>query len=274
MSRGAIGWWLWRALRVAVLVYVGLLVLLAVLQRRLIYLRMQAREVPLVARAAEVGLEPWRDADGVIVGWKGSGSGRAPNRILVFHGNAGYAAHRGHFVRGLGSRWEVYLCEYPGYGARPGEPSETSIKEAADAALAQLLAEDDRPVHVAGESLGSGAACFLAGTHPEAVHGVLLITPFTALTDVAASHYPFLPVRWLMADRFDNVSSLRGFRGPVAVLLAGSDEVVPVGLGQRLFDGYPGPKRLWVQDGAGHNEIDLHPSAEWWRESTNFLLSR
>lgn len=274
MSWRAVRRGLWRVLRVAILVYVGLLILLAVLQRRLIYLRSQAPETRLVARAAEAGLEPWRDAEGTIIGWRGStGRVQAPNRILVFHGNAGYAAHRSHYVRVLGPRWEVYLFEYPGYGARPGEPSETSIQEGAEAALAQLLREDNRPVYLLGESLGSGAACYLAGCHPDQIHGLLLVTPFTSLPDVAAWHYPFLPVRWLMADRFDNVEALRAFRGPIAVLLAGSDEVVSMESGRRLFDSYAGPKRLWIQEDAGHNEIDFRPSAEWWRESTDFLLS-
>jgi len=126
---------------------------------------------------------------------------------------------------------------------------------------------------VTGESIGSGAACYLAGTHPDEIDGVLLIGPFTALPDVAAWHYPFLPVRWLMVDRFDNVVALHNYHGPLAVLLAGADEVVSRELGQRLFDSYHGPKREWVQEGAGHNDIDFHPSAKWWRESTDFLLS-
>ena len=83
---------------------------------------------------------------------------------------------------------------------------------------------------------------------------------------------PFLPVQRILRERYDAAEDLKGYAGPVAVLLAGRDEIIPVKFGQRLFDGYPGPKRLWVQEDRGHNSLDYDPQAGWWREMTGFLI--
>ena len=165
----------------------------------------------------------------------------------------------------------MFLFEYPGYGARPGSPGEQAFIEAGGQALAQL-APDSRPVFLLGESLGSGLACALAARAPQQVAGVFCVTPFARLGDVAAHHYPFLPVRWLLRDRWENSAALRHFPGPLAVLLAEEDEVIPARHGRRLFEDFAGRKRLWLEPGARHNTLDFSPRAAWWREVSDFLL--
>lgn len=250
--------------------------MLATLQRQLIYFPGKARPDQLSAFAAGLSLEAWRDDQGATIGWKPQNRPAARNRIIVFHGNAGYALDRNYFVTGLQAlknEWEVFLFEYPGYGARAGTPSESSIKEAATQALQSLLAADPRPVFILGESLGSGVASYLASSFPKQVSGLLLITPFSSLTDVAARHYPFLPVRLLLSERYDSLAALSHYRGPVAFLLAGRDEVVPTGLGQKLHDSYKGPKWLRIEADAGHNTLPYNPGAAWWAEASGFLIS-
>jgi hypothetical protein len=251
--------------------------MLATLQRHLIYFPNKAQAEELSREAARIGLKTWDDGNGSAIGWKPAGERNARNRMLVFHGNAGYALHRDYFVAGfqaLGDQWEVFLFEYPGYGAREGTPSATAFKATAKQALESLLAADSRPVFVIGESLGSGIASYLAATFPEQVAGLLLVTPFSSLADVAAHHYPFLPVRTLLSERYDSVEALARYRGPVAFLIAGRDEVVTSELGQQLYDSYSGPKWLRVEAQAGHNTLPYHPGAAWWGEVSKFLTSR
>ncbi len=250
--------------------------MLTMLQRQLIYYPETARLEDLSSYAAAAGFQVWRDSRGDYQGWRPTGRESARNRMLVFHGNAGQALHRDYFAGGLqalGDEWEVFLFEYPGYGPRADSPSAASIKAAAKAALEELLAEDSRPVFLLGESLGSGVASYLAGTFPGQVAGLLLVTPFTSLADVAAVHYPFLPVRTLLSENYDSTDALANYDGPVAFLLAGRDEVVPTRLGQALYDGYAGRRWLQVQDRAGHNTLDYRPGAGWWSEASSFLLS-
>ena len=76
-----------------------------------------------------------------------------------------------------------------------------------------------------------------------------------------------------MLDRYDAANALRSYSGPVAVLLAGKDTLVPTHFRQTLFDGYSGPKKLWIQPNADHTSLDYIPKAKWWREIENFLTS-
>ena len=247
----------------------------AALQRQMIYYPTVAGEGELLKEAARVGLRPWRDGEGALIGLRAASSGNARRRMLDFHGNAGFALHREYYVAGLEALdvgWEVYLFEYPGYGARPGSPSEGSIKSAARRAFELLLGDDDRPVYLLGESLGSGVATYLAAAFPGQVAGMLLVTPFSSLPDVAAHHFRLLPARALLSERYDSMKALSDYRGPVAFLLAGRDEVVPTELGQRLHDHYTGPRWLRVIPGAGHNSLPMHRGADWWQDASAFLL--
>ena len=251
--------------------------MLTTLQRQMIYFPGKATAGELSREAARVGLQPWLDDDGTVIGWKSAEGAHARYRMLVFHGNAGYALHRDYFVAGLqaqGDQWEVFLFEYPGYGAREGKPSEASLTAAAARALKLLLATDARPLFITGESLGSGIASHLAAAFPDQVAGLLLVTPFSSLADVAAHHFPYLPVRSLLSERYDSKAALSHYTGPVAFLLARRDEVVPVRLGRQLCDNYTGPKWLRIEPEATHNTLPYNPGAPWWREATDFLTSQ
>jgi hypothetical protein len=263
------------------LIYFGTVALFAGLQRHLIYFpsRALASEEKMARIAAPLGLEPWHDSQGQRIGWRQMPPPNAPagNRMVVFHGNAGCAFDRSQYAAGFGhldagQTWQVYLFEYPGYGGRPGVPGQESFCAAGRAAIEQLAMEDSRPIFLAGESLGSGPACALAGEMPQKVAGLFLMTPFATLGEVAAHHFPWLPVNLILRDRWDNAAALRRYHGPVAVMLAGEDEVVTMAQGQKLFDGYTGPKRHWIDPEATHNTVSNSAMLPWWREVSDFLI--
>lgn len=254
-----------------------------------VYYPTRAGESELVDAAAELGLVPWTDGDGGRIGWRRPDREAAAHRIVLFHGNAGHSLHREAILTGLESVidpassarhftsrvWDVHLFEYPGFGSRPGRPSEETIVPAAVAAVDVLLAEDpDRPVYLAGESLGTGVASQVAAARPQGVPGIMLITPFTNVVDVGAATFPRFLVRGVLTDRYDSESALERYDGRVGVLVAGRDEVVPAELGLRLYEGYAGPGRLWVQEEAGHNTLDYSTGSPWLQEMTGFLVGR
>jgi len=258
--------------------YVGFVGILYMAQGKLIYLASRAPEEAMLRKAATLRIEPWRDAGGELLGWRRPNP-QAANRILVFHGNAGLALLRSHFIEALqgldaGRTWEVLVFEYPGYGSRPGDPSEATIVAAAHSAVEELLISDSRPLFLFGESLGSGPACATASQFPDKVAGLALLVPYQSLADAAANQYPFVPVKLLLRDRFDNAEALKRYRGPVVFALAGKDEVVTFAGGQRLYDGYSGPKRLIVFPEVGHNGVDYSPEADWWGEISRFLRNQ
>ena len=161
----------------------------------------------------------------------------------------------------------MYILEYPGYGMRAGSPAITSFLNAADEALGLLPANE--PVYVVGESLGAGVAAHLAKAQPERVSGLMLFMPYDNLVSVAQSAMPLLPASLIVRDRYATAEWLEAYRGPVKVMLAGADEVIPVRFGRRLYDGYAGPKDLQVVPGAHHNDVASQP-AQWWKTVFTF----
>lgn len=259
----------WNVLLVVAALYAGVCLLAFVLQRRLMYFPDRYPERAALDAAGRLGVEAWRDAQGALVGWRVPAEGAPRGRVIVLHGNAGSALDRLPYAAALAPLGvEVWLLEYPGYGPRAGEPSLRSLSEAAVAAARALAAKGPEPVLLLGESLGSGVAARAAALAPEAVRGLVLVTPYARMAEVARIHYPFLP-GFLLRDRWAPLDDLAGFRGPVAVLVAGRDEVVTPAQGRRLFDALPGPKRLWVQEGATHNGIAFGPQAE---EMVGFVM--
>lgn len=255
------------------LVWAGVLLVMAGCQSRYIYFPRTGTEADLTQEALGVRLSPWRDGEGQLIGWQNTDAGEPA--VLLFHGNAGYALDRRDYVgelaeTGVPPLRRICLFEYPGYGARPGKPSEATVTRAALAAFDEF--DTGGRVFLVGESLGSGVACAVAAARPDRVAGLLLLTPFTRLQDVARAHYPWLPVGLLLRDRYDNLAALRVYRGPVVIVVAEQDTVVPPGLGRRLYETYSGPKRLRTDAGSTHNELDLSARSLWWRESWRFLL--
>jgi pimeloyl-ACP methyl ester carboxylesterase len=194
---------------------------------------------------------------------------------IVLHGNAGHALHRTYLPRVLQGPGvppvDVVLLEYPGYGPRPGRPSEAVLVEAAVGAVDRLAPSS--PLLLVGESLGTGVASLAAARRPAAVRGLLLVTPMASVPAVARRHAVLVP-GFLLRDRYESGPALARFGGPVVFLVAGADEVVFADLGRALHGGYPGPKRLLVQEGATHNGLRYDPLDPAWRESVSFLLGR
>lgn len=228
-------------------------------QDTLIYYPTRDSEETLRTAAAAAGFLPWVDAQGQHLGWQ-SKDGDPQRTLLVFHGNARDALNRSYYLtscRQAGDDRKIYLFEYPGYGARSGKPSEQSLTETAIAALDLLTAQPGHRVWLLGESLGSGVAAAVAAARPTQTAAVVLVTPFDTFVNAASAHYPWIPLSLLLHTRFDSVTNLKKYDGPVAFLLASDDSVVPAALGRRLFESYPGQKKLWEIPEATHNDVPL-----------------
>jgi pimeloyl-ACP methyl ester carboxylesterase len=260
-------------------VYTGACFLAARFQRHLIYMPVRLPDEDLRGMADKIRLSSWEGMDGARRGWRMKVPGTRPlRRVLVLHGNAGNAIHRLHFVESFlcrpdGDEWEVFLMEYPGYGAREGSPGEKAFMAAAEEALGLLKKEGPEPVLVLGESIGGALACLAAGCWPERIAGLLLFTPVSDLHEVAAHHYRFFPVRRLLRERYDAVRAIGSYPGPVAMVLAERDEIVPVPLSRRLIEAHAGPHREWVVENATHNALWYSSEAAWWNGAVDFIVA-
>jgi len=193
--------------------------------------------------------------------------------VIVFHGNAGHAGHRGYYARQLSPLgFRTILAEYPGYGPRSGKPDESTLVDDAVAIVELAHATYGDPLWLIGESLGAGVAAAAAARTEPMVKGMVLITPWNRLEAVASHHYPWLPVRWLLQSRYDSVQALELFNGPKLILLASNDRIVPASLGRDLYTQLPQPKKLIELTDAGHNDWIRYAPTALWRDTMQWLL--
>ena len=235
-----------------------LLALLWTLQRRLIYLPFP-RAVPPAARvlpgARDVTLQT---DDGLRLGaW--FIAPRGPDRrlaVLVAAGNAGNRSMRAPLAAALARHGlAVLLFDYRGYGGNRGHPTEAGLALDVRAAL-RFLGNDaglplDRLLYY-GESLGSAVVAELATEHPPA--GIVLRSPFTDLASVGRVHYPFLPVRALLRDRYPVAEQVARLTVPTTVVYGSDDLIVPPGQSRAVAAAAAGPTRVVEIEGAGHND--------------------
>ena len=241
---------------------------IALFQDRLIYLPQRAS----VGEMLGSGLRAW-PGEGDFRGLVADPAEPARATAIVFHGNAGHAGQRRFYADALlplGVR--VILAEYPGYGPRDGATGEASLVADAEQVIARAQRDFGAPLLVVGESLGAGVAAAAAARQPGLVAGLLLITPWDRLENVAAHHYPWLPVRLLLRDRYDSASHLAAFGAPVLVVVAERDDIVPARFGRALHAALSGPSRLVTIAAAGHNDWTLRVDAAWWRDAIAYLL--
>jgi len=239
------------------------------LQRKLLYFPTKIPAAVVVQTGAEHGFVPWKNSSGQIIGWKIPASGTATGSVLIVHGNAGSAIGRDYLAQPIhdAESVDVFVLEYPGYGAREGSPSKASFVAAADEAF-QLM-PDNLPKYVVSESIGTGVACELAKNHPQEIAGLVLFVPYHNLASVAQRQMWFLPAYFLLLDRFNPEECLKSYHGPIKFIIADSDEIIGPASGIRLFKGYGGPKDLQIVAGAHHNDVAAQPS-NWWKEVFSF----
>ena len=270
-GRGGLRRFLGRGVSCIAVGYATVILTVGCMQRRLLYHPPELGPAEAGRLAERFRFQPWTNLAGLRIGWFRPGTrGSAAGSVLITHGNAGAAVKRAYLADPIqaATSLDVYVLEYPGFAGRPGKPSQESLTEAAGDAFTLLRSRG--PVYLVGESLGTGVACFLAGTRPREVAGVVLLTPFNNLSAVAEHHYPWLPVRLLLLDRYPSDVWLEAYQGPVGFVVGTADRVIPADLGRLLHDGYSGPKEIWEFQGESHGEASHRPP-EWWREAFGFL---
>lgn len=296
-----LSWWK-RWLLLLTVPYLGALIMLASFQRSLIYHPFAAKSLPAnqagfgTGRALDVTArtEDNLDLRGWLVLAKGHVAGTAEQFsaelakgrpvVLYFGGNAANRNYRMLEVRVLTEAGaDVLIFDYRGYGDSPGEPCEEGL--ACDARAVWRFATEQKRIEsrrivLYGESLGGGVAVGLASelsinkTPPA---GMILRSTFSSLTDAASSHFPFIPVRWLLIDRFPSDQRIRDVTCPLLQVHGRRDTIVPIRLGQKLFAAAPdksasGIEKLFVDlPQADHNDVMETSRSEISKAVCDFL---
>lgn len=261
-----------------VVAVVAVVLLLWLLQRRLIYLPWIGGALP---HPREAGLPSAIDVtieteDGVTLGaWFVQPLPREQGwTVILFNGNAGNRALRAPLAARLAANGiSVLMCDYRGFAGNPGYPTEDALARDARAALRWVVRRHDGnpgPIAYFGESLGTGVAVRLAAESEPAA--LILRSPFTSMVDVAQFHYPFLPARWLLRDRYPSIERIGRLSCPILVIAAERDSVIPASQSRRLYDAAPATRRRWLLiPGADHNDFEMFAGNALIDEVIRFL---
>jgi len=177
--------------------------------------------------------------------------------LIYFGGNAEDVTLSVAELSKLFPQHALYIPHYRGYGGSSGKATEEALYSDAMALFVQA-AETYDSIVVMGRSLGTGVAVYLASQ--KAVDSIILVTPFDSMTQLASSHYPYVPVSILLKDKFDSVSRAADINIPTLVLIAEQDEVIPRKNSDRLVAGLnPSFTSVQVLSGTGHNNIETSP---------------
>ena len=181
-----------------------------------------------------------------------------PSRAILYcHGNGEDVSSLADLATMLSRKVHasVFVFDYRGYGHSQGKPNEAGCIADGNAAqhwLAQRMGIQPSDVVLMGRSLGSAVAIALAADN--GARALVIENAFPTMTSVAAWHYPWLPVRWIMTNRYDNLSRIQRYNGPLLQSHGAADELIPISFGRRLFAASPSHEKRWLEfSGLGHN---------------------
>ena len=179
--------------------------------------------------------------------------------IVYFHGNAGHLGYRAEKFRSFAAAgFGLVAVSYRGYGGSEGSPSQPGLYSDAAAALTyarEVLKIPEHSLILYGESLGTGIATYLATKHPD-IALLVLEAPYRSVEARAKEIYPYLPVRYLIKDRYPLVALLPAVNAPVLIFHGTEDVIVPFAHGQAVYAAASDPKRFVVFEGKGHTNFD------------------
>jgi alpha-beta hydrolase superfamily lysophospholipase len=258
-------------IRIALAAYVVALLALYFMQDRMLLPASPDVAGSLTGRHALYDVESWR-VNGDYAGYVVTPAVSEPRgTFMVFHGNeetaenklrvAAIFAHDG---------YRVVLVEYPGQGNRPGKRTMLAALAASREALGAAREQWRGSLYVVGESLGAGMAAQAVNGQEKAVAGVVLITPWDSLASVASTKYPIFPVRWMLHDPFDSVAALAHYDGPLVVVGAQQDTLIPIVHAKRLASTHPGTHLMLLPD-ANHEDWFGSMNDAHWRQVLQWM---
>lgn len=229
--------------------YLGLCAVLFFFQRSLIYFP-QPRAIGSSATTITLPVEGAQ----VLVTVRPHGG---PNALVYFGGNAEDVSYSLPSFSAAFPDHAIYLLHYRGYGGSSGSPSEAALFADAIALFDQVQSEHAHVV-VVGRSLGSGVAVYLASVRP--VARLVLVTPYSSIQEIAASQFLYLPVRWLLRDKYESWRFAKQVTAPTLVVAAERDEVIPRASTEALHRNFrPGVASLKIIAATSHNTISESP---------------
>jgi len=191
---------------------------------------------------------------------------------IVFHGNAGNIYRRLNDYRRL-RRLDtgVFAVSYRGYAKSEGSPSEAGIYRDGKAAfdyVTKVMGYPPSRIFIFGQSIGSTAATDLA--QDKDIAGLILVSPLSSARDQATVMGLGFAAS-LTGNAFDNAKKIKRLKAPLVVIHGTQDRIIPIGMGQKVFDAAVSQKHFYEIKGAGHNDLPNRFADDYWTVISKFL---
>ncbi len=251
-----------RAIAIIVGFYLIFIAVFYVMQRQFIYFpKKSSKATPTDAGVSTMKIVSLQTADGLkLQAWYQPAKTGKPT-LIYFHGNAGAISDRAALIKPyLDQGYGVLLVTYRGYSNNPGRPSEQGLYRDGAAAMKFIQQQNisAQCLVLFGASLGSGVAVELATKYK--IAALILQSPYSSLADVGRHHYPYLPVRTLLKDRFNSIKKIKQIHVPLFIVHGENDRVIPAKFGYKLHAAANEPKQMHTYAWKGHN--NMFPASE------------
>ena len=163
--------------------------------------------------------------------------------ILYFHGNAGDLTNRVHKLNELNKfNVNILIISWRGFSGNPGKPTEKNLYNDAKKSVEWLnnTGIENKNIILYGESLGTGVAVEIGQNNK--FNSIILESPYTSMYKAAKIYYPYLPVKFLLKDKYDSEKKIKNIKIPVLIMHGKKDQIIPFNMGKKLFEIANSPK--------------------------------
>ena len=240
-------------LLISIIIYTFIVILVYSLQRNLLYHPKENNYYgdELLVDISKVTIKTKDNID--LISWYHNKNSINYKTILFLHGNAGSLENRIHKINHFKDmKVNFLIIAWRGFSGNKGKPTEKGLYEDARSAVAWLKSKNinEKDIIIYGESLGTAVAVEIAQNRNFA--GIILESPFTSMVDAGKNKYPFLPVKFLLKDKYKSDKKIKNIISPILVMHGKVDKIVPFHMGKKMYDLANKPKYFYFSDYDNH----------------------
>jgi len=240
-------------LSIFVLIYILILLSIYIFQRNLLYHPSENNYYgdKITVSVEKIKIKTKDNID--LIAWYHKKNLNEYKTILFLHGNAGSLENRIHKINHFKDiNINFLIVAWRGFSGNKGKPTEDGLYEDARSSVRWLKTKgvDEKNLIIYGESLGTGIATEIAQNKNFA--GVILESPFTSMIDAGKDKYPFLPVRFLLKDKYESDKKIKNIKSPILVMHGKIDNIVPFYMGKKIYELANNPKYSYFSEYDDH----------------------
>ena len=169
--------------------------------------------------------------------------------IIFFHGNAGnLVSQHKMMLPFVKAGYKVFMADYSGFGFSTGKATRKNVLLDGNSAIEYFTKLDTTARWIIyGQSLGGHLTPVVALANELLIDGIVVEGAFTSHQDIGANTAGFI-ARILIAEKYSAKKALKEFKKPVLIIHSTEDNIIPYGMGEKLFEVANEPKQFYQVD--------------------------